>query len=184
MKKKACILLIITLTIALFYNVIGYYLIYAFEKEQSWVATMQEIPDSDFKVIKLNATLYSFIDDTELEYVNENFTLKNKTYHIFKKQIKDNVLSLYYLPNQQSNSYASLNKLVQGDFLENAPLSKNPLEKLIKTFSKDYLSQNNNYFKTSFDANTLRLKTDLHPNGILQSGYLPQLFSPPKREFI
>ena len=85
MKKKAILLLTLVLTITLFNNVVGYYLVYAFEKEQTWVNAKQNIPESEFSVIRLNATLYSFTEDTELEYVNENITIENVTYHIVKQ---------------------------------------------------------------------------------------------------
>lgn len=73
---------------------IGYYLMFAFKEQQAWVARMENTSPSDFRVLRLNASLYSFVDDTEFEDVNEDVVINNKSYHIFKKQIKDNVLSL------------------------------------------------------------------------------------------
>ena len=72
MRKIASLLLVITLFTSLFYNALEYYLVVAFQKERNWIETVQDKPESEFKVIKLNATLYSFIEDTELEKVNQN----------------------------------------------------------------------------------------------------------------
>ena len=83
MKKIAFALLTLLLTATFLYNVIGYQLMFSLKKEQKWVAAMQKIPDSKFKVLRLNATLYSFIDDTEMEIVNENFIYKNTVLKFF-----------------------------------------------------------------------------------------------------
>ena len=102
MRRKASSLLVLLLTATFLYNVIGFHLLFTLQKEHSWVVSMQNIPDSAFRVIKLNATLYTFTEDTEMEYVNENMTINNKVYHIFKRKIQDNIISLYYLPNKKS----------------------------------------------------------------------------------
>src|SRR3990167_9386376 len=99
MKRIASLFLLVTL----FYNVLGYYLMFAQQQEQAWVASMEKNDTSKFKVIHLNATLYSFIEDTDFEYVNENVTINNTTYHVFKKRIQNNILSLYYLPNSHQD---------------------------------------------------------------------------------
>ena len=183
MKKIAFALLTLLLTATFLYNVIGYQLMFSLKKEQKWVAEMQKIPDSKFKVLRLNATLYSFIDDTEMEIVNENFTYKNKTYHVFKKQIKGNIISLYYLPNDHFNSEVSLKNLVENDLFENAPLSKKPLEKIVKSFVKDYLPHHNFNLEANNNPIYSCRRDDFHPNEKQQAGYLSQLFSPPKSEF-
>ena len=78
---------------------IGYYVMFAYKEQQAWVARMENTSRTDFRVLRLNASLYSFAEDTDFEDVNEDVIINNKSYHIFKKQIKNNVLSLYYLPN-------------------------------------------------------------------------------------
>jgi hypothetical protein len=159
---------------------VGYYLIYTFEKEHSWVTAMQNIPDSEFKVIKLNATLYSFTEDTEMEYVNENIFINSKVYHIFKRKIQDNIISLYYLPNkQESTTDINLKKLVDNDTFENAPLSKKPMDKLFKSVIKNYIQHNSNAYNFLDESKKYTLKFDFHPQGILHSGYLSRADSPP-----
>ncbi len=180
MKRKASTLLLIILTTTFLYNVVGFHLLFTLEKEHSWVVSMQNIPDSEFKVIKLNATLYSFTEDSEMEYVNENMTINNKVYHIFKRKIQDNIISLYYLPNkQQSATDINLKKLVDNDDITSAPLSKKPMEKLFKSVIKDYVPNHSNAFVFTFKSKECTLKFDYHPQGILHSGYLSLADSPP-----
>jgi hypothetical protein len=180
MKRKASTLLLLILTTTFLYNVVGLHLLFTLQKEHSWVVAMQKIPDAEFKVIKMNATLYSFTEDTEMEYVNEDMTINNKVYHIFKRKIQDNIISLYYLPNkQQSTTDINLKKLVDNDSFGNAPLSKKPLEKLFKLDIKNYIQHNSNVFTFLDVSNKCSIKFELHPQGILHSGYLSRADSPP-----
>ena len=119
---------------------IGYYLMFAFKEQQAWVARMENTSPSDFRVLRLNASLYSFVDDTEFEDVNEDVVINNKSYHIFKKQIKDNVLSLYYLPNTNENTVSKdLNELVHSQLFNTGSSKESPTKKLLKSFIKDYI---------------------------------------------
>lgn len=181
MKRKASTLLLLILTTTFLYNVVGFHLLFTLEKEHSWVIAMQNIPDSEFKVIKINATLYSFAEDTEMEYVNENMIINNKAFHIFKRKIQDNIISFYYLPNkQQSVTDINLKKLVENDQTDNAPLSKKPMEKLFKSFLKNnYVPHHSFCFLFWDEAKQHTLKFDFHPQGILHSGYLSLPDSPP-----
>lgn len=180
MRRKASSLLVLLLTATFLYNVIGFHLLFTLQKEHSWVVSMQNIPDSAFRVIKLNATLYTFTEDTEMEYVNENMTINNKVYHIFKRKIQDNIISLYYLPNkQQSTTDINLKKIVDSDHADNAPLSKKSTEKLFKTFLKNYVHHNADAVTFWDGARQFTLKFDFYPQGILHSGYLSRADSPP-----
>ena len=136
MKRIATLFLVVTL----FYNMIGYYVMFAYKEQQAWVARMENTSSSDFRVIRLNASLYSFADDTELQDVNEDVIINNKSYHIFKKQIKDNILSLYYLPNANENTISKdLNDLVNSQLFNNDNSKESPTKKLLKSFIKDYI---------------------------------------------
>jgi hypothetical protein len=178
MKKTASLLLIMTLFTSLFYNAVEYYLMISYQKEQSWIQSMQNTPDSEFKVIKLNATLYTFIEDSEIEQVNENLVINNKIYHIFKKSIKDNVLNLYYLGQENQNAIAINLKNLIGSETDSS--SKSPIEKLIKNFNKDYVS--NEYKPFDFNLNTTLKTTSIfeNQNPKLLSGFYKVAFSPPK----
>lgn len=137
MKRIASLLILVSL----FYNVLGFYLIINYQEEQAWVQSMNNIPDSSYSVIKLNASLYSFIEDSDFEFVNENVTVNNKTYHIFKKRIKDNVLSLYYLRNKHQEKIGKdLNDIVNSQLFNNTSQKNAPIKKLLKSTIKDYLT--------------------------------------------
>jgi hypothetical protein len=136
-KKTASILLITLIITSICYNLLAYYVVFANQKEQSWVEKIQNSPDTAFQVIKLNATLYSFIEDSDLQQVNETVVIDQKVYHIFKKQIKDNVLNLYYLGDENQTAIdVSLKKLMDAD----SSSDKMPLKKLLNNISKDYIT--------------------------------------------
>lgn len=179
MKRIAAILLVITLLTSLFYNAINYYMMLSYQKEQSWIASKKNTPQNQYKVIKLNATLYSFIEDTDLELVNENIVLDNKVYHIFKKQIKDNVLNLYYLGDESLNSIdITLKKIV--DTQSDSNSSKIPFEKLFKSISKDYLV----HVYKNFDCKLVNVRNSIknfkNENPKLLTGFSFENYSPPE----
>lgn len=179
MKKTASLLLIISLFTSLFYNAVEYYTMVVYQKEQSWIQQMQNAPDSEFKVIKLNATLYTFIEDSEIEQVNENVVIEGKTYHIFKKSIKDNVINLYYLGQENLNAIdVSLQKLA--DCQSDSSSKKSPIEKLLRSFSKDYITYDDNQFVFCFKSDFKKTALFENKNPKLVSGFCKVAFSPPK----
>jgi len=156
-------------------------LLVSLKKEQAWVSAVQKSSNQNFKVIKLNASVYSFIEDSDFEYVNENVVINKNVYHVFKKRIKDNIISLYYLPNkQQTTTEVGLKKLVDNDLFENAPLSKKPLEKLFKSVIKDYIPSQYYSKETASNTSMADCSDDSHPKGRLQAGYKTLAYSPPK----
>lgn len=181
MKKKAAFLLILTLLMTLFYNVIGYYLIQSYQKEQTWVASMKNIPDAEFQVIKLNASLYSFIDDAEMEIVNENITINNNSYHVFKKKIQNNIIYLYYLRDfHESESKDNLTKIVDSQNFNDNSTSNNPIKKPLKSFLKDYVFENHFEFKSpTFVVNDTNIRNFFTQQNE-SKGFLSLPFSPPK----
>jgi hypothetical protein len=182
MKKTASLLLTFTLLTSLWYSAVEYYRMVAYQKEQSWIQQMQNAPDSEFKVIKLNATLYTFIEDSEIEQVNENVVIDNKVYHIFKKSIKDNVINLYYLGQENQNAIdISLQKLVDAQSDSN---TKSPIEKLLKNFTKDYVANEYKSFVYKLKATSKTTSVFENNNPKLLSGYSKMAFSPPKMVLI
>lgn len=178
MRKIASLLLVITLFTSLFYNALEYYLVVAFQKERNWIEKVQDKPESEFKVIKLNATLYSFIEDTELEKVNQNIIIDNKVYHIFKKRIKDNVLNLYYLGDENQNEIdISLKKLINAQ--PDSDSNTSPIEKLMKSLSKDYTFSSDSNFVFSYSFK-IEKQISNQPNQLLLSGHTLQNYTPPK----
>lgn len=136
MKRIASLFLVVIL----FYNMLGYYLIFAQQKEQEWVASNQKNSVSAYKVLKLNASLYTFTEDTDFEYVNENVEINNKIYHIFKKRIQNNILSLYYLQNEHQDKVdKQLIEIVDNQLFDTSSTKEMPVKKLLKSFIKDYV---------------------------------------------
>ncbi|TDD96573.1 hypothetical protein [Flavobacterium cellulosilyticum] len=181
MKRKATTLLTIILTTTFLYNVAGIYLLVSLQKEQVWITLMKQIPDSQFKVINLNASLYSYTEDTDMEYVNENFTIINVTYHIFKKRIHDNIISLYYLRNkQQDGNILKLEKIAENQSYDSNTTSKTPLKRLVKSSLNDFLFENSYVIKSSFFIQTDLNRSNMEPKNGLHSGYSSLSYTPPK----
>lgn len=177
MKRIASLFLLVTL----FYNALGYYLMFAYQEEQAWVSAVQNSPHSEFKIIELNATLYSFIEDTDFEYVNENVVIENKSYHIFKKRIQNNILSLYYLPNTYGDIIGKdLNDIVDNQLFNSNSSKDSPVKKLLKTFLQDYIPSYSTGFNFILDSNLALQAYNLIPKTTILQGHLSLLFTPPK----
>ncbi|MFV8342481.1 hypothetical protein [Flavobacterium sp. XS2P39] len=176
MKRIASLFLLVTL----FYNVLGYYLMFAYQKEQAWVTSMEKVPSSQLHVLKLNATVYSFIEDTDFEYVNEDVVINNKSYHIFKKRIQNNVLSLYYLRNSHQEEISKdLKDIVENQLFNGSSSKESPVKKLMKSFLQDYIP--NHTVCINFFPETVILSIDpiITPNQALDSGHVALSYSPP-----
>ncbi|MDD2673685.1 MAG: hypothetical protein PHF81_02285 [Flavobacterium sp.] len=176
MKRIASLFLIVTL----FYNAMGYYLMFAYQEEQAWVSSMKKNHDSEFQVIKLNATLYSFIEDTDFEYVDEDVVINNKSYHIFKKRIQNNILSLYYLRNSHQDAISQdLKDIVDNQLFNGSSSKESPVKKLMKSFLQDYIP--NTAYCVDFSPKAVLPSTEsiITPNQAINSGYLSLSYSPP-----
>lgn len=158
----------------------GYYLMFAYQEEQAWVASMEKKHDSEFQVIKLNATLYSFIEDTDFEYVNEDVVINNKSYHIFKKRIQNNILSLYYLRNSHQDAISQdLKDIVDNQLFNGSSSKESPVKKLLKSFLKDYVANSAVCVDFSLKTTILSIEPIITPNQALDSGYISLSYSPP-----
>ena len=180
MQKKALLLVGFMLTFTMFYNMVSAYLLFNFDRQQKWVAGIEKTQKSKFHVIKLNASLYSFAEDSDFQNVNLDVTIGEKSFHVFKKRIKDNVLELYVLDNLNESAIdINLSKLAEIDFHDDSDMSTSPLKKLLKSISFDYIVDkefkiNNN------DAKFLRVPSHFYTIQNLKSGYTSLPFSPPK----
>lgn len=176
MKRIASFFLLATL----FYNVLGYYSLFAFQNEQTWVSAMEKTPAPEYQVIQLNASLYSFVEDTDFEYVNENIILKNKSYHVFKKRIQNNILSLYYLPNSYGDVIGkNINEIIENQLFSNPSSKESPAKKLLKTSLPDYIPNAIASITLSQKAIWNPSELFIRPNVKLQSGFLSLSYSPP-----
>lgn len=154
---------------------------FAYQEEQAWVSAMEKTSDLEFQVIQLNASLYSFIEDTDFEYVNENVIIENKSYHIFKKRIQNNILSLYYLRNSYGDVIGkNLNDIVDNQLFNSIPSKDSPVKKLLKSFLKDYIPNTTICLNFSPNVNLDAEKLTVSPNLELNGGYLTSLYMPPK----
>lgn len=181
MKKGASFILFVMVTASFIYTVLGYYLLFTFEKEQAWVNTLNQIPDTEYKVIRVNASLYTFTEDTDFEYVNENIEIKGVVYHVFKKKTKDNVTSFYYLKNKQQSSFdVNLKKLADDSVFSDSPVNKKPLAKLLKSFIKDYVFKSDTEPVFTYKAILQESKRITGLEKPIHTGYLLDFFIPPK----
>ncbi|MTH17659.1 hypothetical protein [Flavobacterium sp. LC2016-01] len=177
MKKIASLFLIVTL----FYNVLGFYIMFAEQQEQVWVTAMEKTDDSNFEVIEVEIDPYAYVVDSGFEEVNEDFTIENKTYHVFKKRIVNNVLKLYCLKNHNSKVFnKDLVKIVDSQIFDSSSNKENPNKKLVKSFITDYISIDTidltvSDSKAFFPA---KLYPDT-PKRDLLSGYLTSISPPP-----
>ncbi len=133
---------VLSLLALLLYNAFGYYLLFAYEQAQTKVAMLQNIPESDFQVLKLKVAVYASVEDRDFEYLDKDFTFENKTYHIVKKNIQNDTLNLYYLRDyHQDELRKSLNNIVESQILNNTSTNDTPVKQILKSFLKDYIAK-------------------------------------------
>jgi hypothetical protein len=175
MKKIALLFLILTL----FYNVLGYYVMFADKQEQAWVSAMEKIDDSKFEVIKLNINPYAYIEDSGFEYVNKDMVVNHKTYHVFKNRILKNVLHLYCLKNSNQNVVSKDLKNALNNQLFDSSSKENPAKKLLKCFQKDFISNDDFCFDINIKKASDTIKIIFMPQKALLSGYFTTNYPPP-----
>jgi hypothetical protein len=136
MKRIASLFLIVTL----FYNVLGFYIMFAEHKKQVWVNAMERTDNSNFEIIEVKINPYAYVVDSGFEDANEDFVINNKTYHIFKKRIVNNILKLYCLKNSDNEILSKdLKKIVESQLFDANSNKEDPNKKLMKSFIKDYI---------------------------------------------
>jgi len=179
MKKIASLFLIVTL----FYNVLGFYITFAEQKEQMWVNAMEKNENQNFEIIEVKITPYAYVVDSGIEEANEDVVIKNKTYHVFKKRIQNNVLKLYCLKNSRNQVLSKdLKKMVDNQLFDTGSNKENSNKKLMKSFIQDYISS-----AVAYDVLAAKLVfpviiyTSYNPKGDLLSGYFTTNDPPPDR---
>jgi hypothetical protein len=70
--------------------------------------------------------------------------------------------------------------MVDNDLFENSALGKKPLEKVFKTFLKDYVDLSSTSFCFCVSTKKSSIEFDNHPEQNLLSGYLSMIHPPPK----
>lgn len=115
-------------------------MMFAEQQEQVWVNAMEKTDNSNFEIIEVKITPYAYVVDSGIEDVNEDFVIKNKTYHVFKKRIVNNVLKLYCLKNSHKEVLSKdLIKIVENQLFDTNSDKENPNKKLVKSFLLDYI---------------------------------------------
>jgi type II secretory ATPase GspE/PulE/Tfp pilus assembly ATPase PilB-like protein len=144
----------ISLLALLLYNAFGYYLLFAYEREQARVMALQDMPESAFQVLKFNLAIYTSVQNTDFEYVNEELLVEGKTYNIVKKRVQNDTLQMFYLRNfRQDELRQNLNEIVENQTLSNHSTDNSPIKQLLKSFIKDYIPQGT--FLLLFEPNNL-----------------------------
>jgi len=176
MNKIASLFLIT----ALFYNVLGFYRIFAEQQEQVWVAAMEQTDDTNFEIIEVTINPYGYIVDSGFENANEDIVVDNKGYHVFKKRIQDNVLKFYCLRKVDEMFSTDLKKIVDTHLFDTNSNKENSNKKIIKSFIKDFLPTNSSISLAAVARNTF-LVTSLsyHPKSALLTGYFTMNYPPP-----
>ncbi|WP_026728894.1 hypothetical protein [Flavobacterium denitrificans] len=178
MKKIASLFLIVTL----FYNVLGFYIMFAEQQEQVWVSAMEKTQDSDFEVIEIQIDPYAYVVDSGFEEVNEDLTIENKIYHVFKKRIVNNVLRLYCLKNANAKVFSNdLKKIVDSQIFDTSSNKENPSKKVMKSFITDYIPNNDtiDLVLTASKAFFPGKLCTYTPKRDLLSGYFTTICPPP-----
>ena len=138
MNKIASLFLIAVL----FYNLLGFYMTVAEQQQQVWVNANEKMSESNYEVIKININPYGYIVDSGFENVSEDIEFKDNSYHVFKNRIQNNVLNLYCLRQPKKNVISNdLKKIVDCQLYDTNSNKENSGKKLIKSFSRDFISQ-------------------------------------------
>ncbi|MFP9097824.1 hypothetical protein ACLI09_02115 [Flavobacterium sp. RHBU_24] len=176
MKKIASLFLIA----ALFYNVLGFYMIFAEQREQVWVAAMEKTEEQNFEVIELTINPYGYIVDSGFENANEEIVVGNKSYHVFKKRIQNNVLKFYCLRNSDKKVFSSdFKKIVDSHLFDTDSNKENSSKKIIKSHIKDFIPNNQNIvLNDNFITHPVTISS-YHPQSALLSGYFTLNYPPP-----
>lgn len=135
LKKIASILL---LSVLLF-NVVGYFALFAYEQEQAKRMVLQDMPEEAFKIVKVLASTYVHVADTDFDYPDEQFTIEGRTYNLAKKRIHHDTLEIYLLNNvKQDELTAAFKDYIEQNILaKKDPTSKSPLKSALKDFLKN-----------------------------------------------
>lgn len=177
MKRIASLFLIVTL----FYNVLGFYIMFAEQQQQVWVNAMEKTDNSNFEVIEIKINPYAYVVDSGFEYANEDVVIGNKTYHVFKKRITNNILKLYCLKNAQQKVLSNdFKKIVDSQIFDNDSNKENPSKKLMKSFIQDYIP--NDTINLVITTTKLVFPSSLNsynPKEDLLSGYSTTNYPPP-----
>jgi hypothetical protein len=142
LKKVTSILLLALLL----FNVVGYFALFAYEQEQARHIKLQNMPESAFKLVKILASTYVHLENTDFDYPDEQFTVEGKTYNLAKKRIINDSLEIYLLNNvKQDELTAAFNDYIEQNVLtKSLPTHKTPFKVALKDFLKNCVVDHSN----------------------------------------
>ncbi len=128
----------LSLLVLIFFNTVGYYALLKYELATTRHVEIAGLPKEAFDIIKLPASLYSHLEDSQFEIIDEEFSVGEKTYNSVKQRVINDTLEIYCLRNFKKEA---LQQLANALSIENSSGKLNfPATKsLIKAAFKDYL---------------------------------------------
>jgi hypothetical protein len=131
------------LLVLLLYNAFGYYALLAYDISQTRQFQLQELPDDAFSVVKIPVALYTHVEDTDFEYLEDVISYHGKTYNMVKKRVKNDTLHIYTLRNyRHEQAVSQLNSYVKDHItIEKNSTKSTPTKKLIQALLKDYIQE-------------------------------------------
>lgn len=156
------------------------YIVFADQKEQTWVSAMEKVDDSKFQIIKIEINPYAYIVDSGFEEVNEDIIINHTVYHVFKNRIQNNVLKLYCLKKTQQNVVnKNLRELVDNQLADANSNKENPTKKLLKSFVKDYIPNDITAYELNSKIVFGRISFSIFIKNDLSDGFYNSLYPPP-----
>jgi hypothetical protein len=118
---------------------VGYFILFAYEQEQARHIKLQNMPESAFKLVKILASTYVHLENTDFDYPNEQFTVEGRTYNLAKKRVFNDTLEIYLLNNfKQDELTAAFNDYIEQNILtKSLPTHKTPFKITLKDFLKN-----------------------------------------------
>jgi hypothetical protein len=135
-------LIAISFLFLLLFNAFGYYLLFGYEQRQERSEQLANLPESAFEIVRLPASLYVHLEDTDFEMVDDVYTIEGKTYQVVKRRIVNDKLEIYCLRDFRQDE---LNRLLadyaheQGITQSDDSNSDAPTKSFSKNFLKEYL---------------------------------------------
>jgi hypothetical protein len=135
-------LTVIPLLGLLLFNAFGYYFLSVYQQEQAKHLAILQVKDADFTLIKLPASLYLHMENTDFEYVDQVFEHKNETYNKVKQRIFNDTLEIYCVRNVQHEKLkAHFNDYVSEQLdIDSNNEKDSPLKQLLNNFLKEYIA--------------------------------------------
>jgi hypothetical protein len=135
-------LTVIPLLSLLLFNAFGYYFLSAYQQDQAKHLKYSQQKDADFTIVKLPASLYVHLEDTDFEYIEQVFEYKNETYNKVKQRIVNDTLEIYCVRNVEHEQLkANFNDYVSGQMdIDKGSSKESPIKQFLKNFLKEYIS--------------------------------------------